>query len=113
MWFCFDGHSFEVHDTEEKARKHAEAAMQDWQDDAADGWDELSTQVCYGKVTHSVKVESIEVTNENEHYVPHGCDGLEEHKLEQVVPDEYRCNICGGLVSFDGTPPVAGNWGGR
>ena len=25
----------------------------------------------------------------------------------------YRCNICGGVVAFDGTPPVPGNWGGR
>ena len=26
---------------------------------------------------------------------------------------EYRCNICGGVVHFDGTAPIAGNWGGR
>lgn len=29
------------------------------------------------------------------------------------TPDEHRCNICGGLVHFDGTPPEPGNWGGR
>jgi len=29
------------------------------------------------------------------------------------VPVEHRCNICGGVVHFDGTAPVAGNWGGR
>lgn len=26
---------------------------------------------------------------------------------------EHRCNICGGVVHYDGTPPVPGNWGGR
>lgn len=29
------------------------------------------------------------------------------------TPVEHRCNICGGIVHFDGTPPVAGCWGGR
>lgn len=28
-------------------------------------------------------------------------------------PTKYRCNICGGVVQYDGTSPVAGNWGGR
>lgn len=28
-------------------------------------------------------------------------------------PAKYRCNICGGVVQYDGTPPVAGNWGHR
>lgn len=26
------------------------------------------------------------------------------------TPVEHRCNICGGVVHFDGTPPVKGNW---
>lgn len=29
------------------------------------------------------------------------------------TPAEHRCHICGGLVHFDGTPPVKGCWGGR
>lgn len=28
-------------------------------------------------------------------------------------PCKHRCKICGGVVQFDGTPPVPGNWGGR
>lgn len=28
-------------------------------------------------------------------------------------PTKYRCNICGGVVQYDGTAPVSGNWGGR
>lgn len=28
-------------------------------------------------------------------------------------PAKHRCNICGGVVHYDGTPPVPGNWGGK
>lgn len=113
MWFSFDGENFETHETEAEARELAELAMQDWEDCAGDGWHENARHVVYGKVTHAVRVEEIEVTEENAHMVPHGCEGIEHHHLEKIVPNDYRCNICGGIVSFDGTPPVPGNWGGR
>lgn len=113
MWFSFDGESFETHNTEKEAREYAESAMDDWADTADDGWNENSVHVSYGKITHAVRVERVDITEENVHLVPHGCEGIEEHYLEKIVPDDYRCNICGGVVSFDGTPPVAGNWGGR
>lgn len=32
---------------------------------------------------------------------------------QTIVPEERRCNICGGVVKFDGTPPKPGMWGGR
>lgn len=113
MWFSFDGESFQTHNTEEEAKASAEDAMQLWADRAGDGWDDVSDQVCYGKVTHAVRVEHIEVTEENQHLVPAGCDAMEDHHLEKIVNETYRCNICGGNVSFDGTPPVPGMWGGR
>lgn len=113
MWFSFDGESFETHGTESEAEAFAQRAMQFWADGADDGWDELSTQVVYGKVTHAVRVEEIEVNDDNRHLLTAGCDGMEHHHLEKIVPDEHRCNICGGVVSFDGTAPVPGNWGGR
>ncbi|MEM8668777.1 MAG: hypothetical protein AAGG48_14750 [Planctomycetota bacterium] len=81
-WFSYDGCSFELHESESAARKHAESAMQEWADDADDGgWDELSTQVCYGRVTHAVRVFPIPVTERNQHLVPKGCVGLEDHRL--------------------------------
>lgn len=113
MWFSFDGETFETHDTEYAARLTAEKSMSFWSDEAADGWSEESRRVSYGKVTHAVRVETIEVDDGNRYMIPQGCDGIEQHHLEKIVPDEYRCNICGGIVSFDGTAPVAGNWGGR
>lgn len=112
-WFSFDGLDFETHATEAEAAESARRAMQFWSDSAADGWDELSTAVCYGRITHAVGVHPIDVTDENSHQIPPGCDGLEEHTLERIAPTEHRCNICGGVVTFDGTPPVPGNWGGR
>jgi hypothetical protein len=82
MWFAFDGHSFETFSTEAEAKKHADDAMDDWRDDASDGgWDELSTQVCYGKVTHAVTVTPQDV---EEWQVPSDCDGCEEHTLEPL-----------------------------
>lgn len=81
-YFCYDGYSFEIYGTEEKAREAAESAMEDFSDDAGGGgWAEESTQVCYGIITHAVEVEEIEVTIENQHLVPRGCTGLEEHRL--------------------------------
>ena len=68
----------------DEARADAELAMESWADCAGDGWDELSTQVCYGRVTHAVRVETIEVTDENRHLVPSSCDGLEDHHLEPI-----------------------------
>jgi len=83
-FFSFDGETFEIHATEEEARAEAKRAMEFWSDDAGDGWDELSTQVCYGRVTHAVKVTRIPVTDENRHMVPSGGDAtaFEEHSLE-------------------------------
>lgn len=110
-WFSFDGETFETHATEEEAAAAADSAMQYWRENADIGWDELSTQVAYGKITHAVRVETEPVTDETQHTVPAGCDTIEHHFLERIVPAEYRCNICGGIVEFDGTPPVKGNWG--
>lgn len=84
MWFSFDGIDFATHDTELQARQAAEEAMEQWQDDADDGWDECSTKVCYGRVTHAVRVEPIEITDENRHLMHPDVTGLEKHHLEPV-----------------------------
>lgn len=87
MWFSYDGESFQTHNTEAEAIAEAKDAMEEWSDRASDGWDEQSTQVMCGLVTHMVRVEHIEVTNENQHLVPSGCEGLEEHFFERYVGD--------------------------
>lgn len=33
--------------------------------------------------------------------------------IRENLPRCYRCNICGGLVTYDGTEPKPGCWGGR
>ena len=86
MYFSYDGETFEIHETEELAKAEADLAMEFWQDHACDsGWDELSTQVCYGKVTHAVLVEKIPVTDDNRHLAPHGCDET-EFEAHHLVP---------------------------
>jgi hypothetical protein len=85
MWFTYDGMDFETHDTEEKAKAVADDAMQSWRGDAEDGWDECADQVCYGKITHYVKVDSRVPTEDELHFLPSGCEIVEEHTL---VKDE-------------------------
>ena len=36
--------------------------------------------------------------------------GKEAEILIAVINGQWRCNICGGLVSFDGTKPLKGMW---
>lgn len=105
MFFSFDGVSFEAHNTEEEAAKRAAEAMVFWHEDADEGWNDLSDQVCYGRITHAVRVERCEVTDENRHMVPPDTTEIEEHFLEPIEGPIYRCNVCGGLVRFDGTKP--------
>lgn len=92
-WFSFDGESFETHNTEAEAKVEAERAMEWWADDAGDGWDELSTQVCYGRITHTVRVEKIPVTDDNRHMVPFGCDDS-EFELHHLEPVDATCPGC-------------------
>ena len=81
QWFSFDGESFGTHETEEEARVCAEEAMDMWSEMALDDgeWCELSVQVCYGRITHAVRVSSDpEIRTE---------DG-EECELHDLVPVE-------------------------
>ena len=84
MWFSFDGFDFQTHDSEAKAKAAADSAMSSWEDDADDGWDELASQVCYGRITHAVRIERTEITDENRHTVPEGSECIEEHYLEPI-----------------------------
>ena len=84
MYFSYDGEDFNMHETEAEAKADAENAMDNWQEDAYDGWDDSSTQVCYGKITHDVRIETIPLTDENRHRVSSYCESLEEHFLERV-----------------------------
>lgn len=64
-WFSFDGMDFESHPTEQDAKVRAEMAMSDFQSEASDdGWDDVADQVCYGPITHSVRVEEREANEE-------------------------------------------------
>lgn len=90
MWFVFDGCSFEIHDTLAKAKAAADSAMDGWSDYADEGWDECSTQVCYGRVTHCVRVEEIEINDDNRHLVHPDCESFEDHHLEPTDYPSYE-----------------------
>lgn len=58
-WFSNDpgGNGVEFHETEEKAREAADAAVDDLRDTIADGnylMDECASDVCYGRVVERV-----------------------------------------------------------
>lgn len=84
MWFCFDGCDFHTFDSEEKAAKCADEAMAEFSDEAAgDGWSEQACQVCWGKVTHAVRVETRDLTDE-ERQLHRDWSHIEHHYLEPV-----------------------------
>lgn len=49
-FFCFDGDSFTTHSTADAAKEQAEAAIEEYQDDAAEGWPEEVDRVCWGEI---------------------------------------------------------------
>lgn len=103
MWFSFDGDSFEIHETPEAAKAIADAALKDYEDSACDGWDEAAYQVCWGRVIQRATVVN-ERDRRPEDAVDPDIDTI--HEIELFGDIEHRCNICGGLVVFDGTPPA-------
>lgn len=110
MWFVYDGETFETYNTEAEAKAAADEAMQSWEDAAGDGWPEESVNVLYGQVTHSVRVEKTEITDENRHFVPHGCDGLEQHYLEPIDRDDAELITRQWLIESFGCRPAGANY---
>lgn len=37
--------------------------------------------------------------------------GKEAEVLITAINGQWRCNICGGIVKYDGTKPLKGMWG--
>lgn len=60
-----------------------------------------------GDKAHTVFAASLNAIRMADKTIPRPSTGHPEATCDR------RCNICGGLVHFDGTPPVPGNWGGR
>jgi hypothetical protein len=92
MWFSYDpnGDGFDLHDSEDAARKSAEAALEAERENARDGWDEDAVlQICWGLIIG--RVEEVE-----RRPVEDG-DGLDGSKIDEFV--DY------GLVE-DGSPTV-------
>lgn len=103
MWFSYDGNSFELHDDPQKAKDAADRALGYCTDEAVEGWPEETTSICWGRV-----VQKAEIVSERPRT---GADAVDScidliQEIEMVGGCEYRCNICGGLVVFDGTKPA-------
>lgn len=93
-FFVNTGEGIYYYDTQEEAVAAAEQAIKDWKTCCDPEWPEEVEQVCWGAVLgETLAIES----GENNEYVDYK---LSEH------PAMWRCNLCGGLVSFDGTAPA-------
>jgi len=103
MWFSFDGESFTTHETREEAQKDAQNALEDCRSDAFDGWPEQVYRICWGQVIENATVV-VERPRTEDDCVDKNIDTIQEIELRGEYR-EYRCNICGGVVRFDGTPP--------
>lgn len=95
---------FSEHATAEDARNSAEDYLQTERDNAQDGWDECVHNICWGRILGRVtQTETRECTPEEKE--AYGFDEIWEFDLVESK-ETYRCNVCGGLVQFDGTAPT-------
>ncbi len=104
-YFSFDGETFETHCTEAVARGVAEGAMEFWLDQASEGWDPLSTQVCYGIITHGVTVEEIPITENNQHDVSDNCEG----QRRSMINSKPKITTLVPIYGSDGTTLYQGD----
>lgn len=92
MFFVNTGDGVEYCKTREEAIALAQKAIDDWRDCCNSEWPEEVENVCWGEVLGESKMIDIE-------------DGMYANYELTAPPAEWRCNICGGLVTFDGTKP--------
>ena len=97
-FFVDTGDGFEYCDTQAEAIALAQKAIDNWRDCCNPDWPEEVDRVSWGCVLG----ESEPVEIENGDYL--------NYKLSDP-PAVYRCNQCGGLVQFDGTPPGSSSEG--
>ena len=101
-FFVDTGCGIEIYQTAAKAQKAAEDAIDEWRNCCDPVWDEEVRNVCWGMILGWAT--EIDVASDGP--LPAGVDRLIDFKLDST--DLHRCNICGGLVVFDGTAPTIG-----
>lgn len=92
-FFVNTGDGTDLYDTAEDAAAAAQRAIDGWRDCCDTDWPEEVDNVYWGPVFGMSFPESRGENNEYEEWVL---------KPQNV---EYRCNLCGGVVRFDGTKP--------
>lgn len=92
-FFVNTGDGVEYCDTQEEAIALAQKAIDEWRDCCDPEWPEEVENVCWGPVLGESTMIDIE-------------DGQYANYELTDSPIQWRCNLCGGLVSFDGTKPT-------
>lgn len=95
-YFVNTGDGVEFHDSLVNAQQAAMDAIEGWRDCCDPDWPEEVEQVCYGEILGESKAVDC---GENGEFV--------RYELEESE-SRWRCQVCGGLVQFDGTPPSRG-----
>lgn len=95
QFFVNTGDGIEVVNSRDEAIKLAQEAIDGWRDCCDPGWPEEVANVFWGEIHSTATADD-------------RGDDCVEYVLSES-PAEWRCNICGGLVKFDGTKPASGN----
>lgn len=82
MYFSFDGDNFEIHNTEQEARDCAEDALDYFRVESVEGWRDESMNICWGKVSQSVRVTEERPVNEDD---PCRSNGIEIYQKRELV----------------------------
>jgi hypothetical protein len=93
-FWSFDGDCRDTHATAEEARKACERALDDYRDDAGDGWDEAVTSIMWGEIRELVvetkRVDEEQARAENDGELPpnwpDGCDAVVDYALRPTTP---------------------------
>ncbi len=86
-YFSFDGCDFHFHDEEEEAKKNAVDALDEFRDEADDGWCELSSQVCWGIVIGKCQVTDERPATEDDGV---DLDFVNVFQKREIVEDVLR-----------------------
>lgn len=115
-WIVYSDNGVDFFNTEDEAVQFARSVIEAMRDEE---WPDEVENVLVAKVTHASEKTNVVTRDmlDDEHcykgrYYPGNFDYYCDYEMRQSNEEqEYRCNICGGIVKFDGTPPVPGNWG--
>lgn len=86
-FFAYDPETgFETFETADQAKKHAEECIQCYRDEAGEGWDEQTDQVCWGEV----KGKAVQVNQSEPSNIDNGFDYYCDYSLLDITDEPVQ-----------------------